>query len=96
VSGDAVVVRDRVVRWVLCGGAVLALLTWHLLGPWPAMILVVLAVVAAAVTYRIEPPRIDLDGTPWLTDPADPAETAEAEAEAEAEDAETRTQPIDQ
>lgn len=43
-------------------GAVAVLLTWYCIGAWPAMALVLLALVAAAVVYRIEPPRIDLDG----------------------------------
>jgi hypothetical protein len=64
--------RDRVVRWLLGGGGVLALLAEFSIGPWPAMVLVLLSLVGAAVVYRVEPPRIDLDGTPWLDDTVEP------------------------
>src|ERR1700712_4799034 len=72
VSGDAVAMRDRVVRWVLGGGGVLALLVGFFIGPWPAMVLALPAPVGAAAAYRVEPPRIDLDGTPWLDDTVEP------------------------
>lgn len=55
--------RDRVVRRVLGCGALVAVLTWRFVGEWPAMVLVVLAIVVAAIVYRIEPPRIDLHGS---------------------------------
>lgn len=61
VPGDAVAVRDRVVRWMLGCGAVAALLTWYWVGAWPALAVVLLALVGASVVYRIEPPTIHLD-----------------------------------
>jgi hypothetical protein len=75
VSGDAVALRDRVVRWVLGCGGVAAVLAWFVVGRWPALVLIALTVVGAAVVYRIEPPRIDLDGTPWLDETADQERT---------------------
>ena len=63
--------RDRVVLWVLGCGALAALAAWHVIGPWPAIVLVALAVMGAALVYRIEPPTIDLDGTPWLDEAHD-------------------------
>jgi hypothetical protein len=86
VSGDAVALRDRVVLWVLAGGAGLALLSWHLVGPWAAMVVLVLALVAAAVAYRIEPPRIDLNGSPTWTDRPSAHEAVRDE----------RVEPVDQ
>ena len=69
--------RDRIVLSALGGGALVALVLWLRVSPWPAMVVVLLAVVVAAVAYRLEPPRIDLDGLP-LT--ADKDETADAPA----------------
>ncbi len=54
-------VRDRVVRWALGVGAVLALLAWHLAGPWASLVLVLLALGIAAAAYRVEAPRIDVE-----------------------------------
>lgn len=53
--------RDRVVLWTLVCGVGVALLAWEAIGPWPAMVLALLAVVGASLVYRIERPRIDLD-----------------------------------
>ena len=65
------VVRDRVVRWVLACGALAALLAWHFVGAWPAMAIVLLTLIGASIAYRIEPPKIDLHGSPWIDDAAD-------------------------
>ena len=54
--------RDRVVLWVLGAGALIALTVWLRIGPWPAMVVGLVALLLASVAYRIEPPRIDLDG----------------------------------
>jgi hypothetical protein len=59
-----VAVRDRVVLWVLLVGGAVALLTWRSVGPWPAAVLGVAALLVASVAYRIEPPRSDLGGEP--------------------------------
>lgn len=56
--------RDRVVLWVLAAGAASALPAWRFLGPWVGLVLIVVALLVAAAAYRIEPPRIGLDGTP--------------------------------
>jgi hypothetical protein len=85
VSGDAVAVRDRVVLWVLGCGGIAAFLAWRLIGPWPGLVLILLAVVVAAVAYRIEAPRIDLHGSPtWVDDAAGDAQ------------ADSRSETIDQ
>ena len=66
-------VRDRVVRWALGLGAVLALSAWHFVGPWASLVLVVLALGVAAVAYRIEAPRIDVTHPEgWSAGSADP------------------------
>ena len=55
------IVRDRVVLWVLATGFVAALLSWLFLGHWFALGLGVAAIGIACVVYRIEPTRIDLE-----------------------------------
>jgi len=57
-------VRDRVVLAALGGGAVVAAVLWVALSPWAALVAVLLALVVASIAYRVEPPRIDLDGLP--------------------------------
>jgi hypothetical protein len=88
VPGDAVAVRDRVVLGALLGGAVAAVLLWRVGGPVPSLLVVVLAVLVACAAYRVEAPRIDLTGTPWLD-----GEGAPAEQEARAAE---RAEPVDQ
>jgi hypothetical protein len=55
-----VATRNRVALWALCSGALLAIATWQLVGRWPALIVGIVAVLAASVAYRIEPPRMPL------------------------------------
>jgi hypothetical protein len=63
-AGGAVAVRDRVALWALAGGALAAVAAWRLVGPWPAMVVGVLAVLVACMAYRVEASRIDLDHLP--------------------------------
>ena len=57
-----VTVRDRVVLCVLVVGIFLGLLAWAPLGPWAALLPILVALLVASFAYRVEPPRIDLDG----------------------------------
>ena len=54
-------VRDRIVIALLISGAVISVALWGAGAPWAALVIVLLALGAAAVAYRIEAPRIDLD-----------------------------------
>jgi hypothetical protein len=64
--GESVATRNRVVLWALGAGALLAVVTWQLVGPWAAMAVGIAAVLAASVVYRIERPNL-----PLRDDPAD-------------------------
>ena len=57
-------VRDRVVLCTVAVGACASLVGWQVLGRWPALVLLILAIAAASIAYRIEPPRIDLGELP--------------------------------
>ncbi len=70
-------VRDRVVRWTLSLGAVIALLAWHLAGPWASLVLVLLALGVAAAAYRVDAPRIDVEHPTACTETS--ADTTPAE-----------------
>jgi hypothetical protein len=66
-----------VVRWSLASGVLLAVVAWQVVGPWASLVAALLALTAAAVAYRIEVPRIDVEHPEaWATDSAgrsDPA-----------------------
>lgn len=64
--------RDRIALAVLAGGGLAALAVWHPLGPWPALVLGLLAVVAAGVIYRLEPSTMRFGHWPPETPPAKP------------------------
>jgi hypothetical protein len=66
--GGSVAGRDRVVLAALAVGVVLALLVWRFVGPWPSLVLILVAVGVACAAYRIEPSRIDLDHPDSWTD----------------------------
>ena len=60
-------VRDRIAIGVIAAGALLALACWHTSARWASAVVLVVAVVAASVVYRMRTPR-DLP-------PSDEAET---------------------
>jgi hypothetical protein len=66
VPGESVATRNRVVLWALGVGALLAIATWQLVGPWAAMAVGIVAVLVASVAYRVERPNL-----PMGDDPAD-------------------------
>ncbi|WP_375388524.1 hypothetical protein [uncultured Amnibacterium sp.] len=57
-------VRDRVALLALAAGVLVGVAAWRLAGPWPAIVVGVLAVLVACAAYRAEAPRIDLDHLP--------------------------------
>jgi hypothetical protein len=65
------------VRWSLASGVLLAVAAWHVVGPWASLAAVLLALGAAAVAYRIETPRIDVEHPEaWATDSAGRSDAA--------------------
>lgn len=58
--GESVATRNRVVLWALGAGALMVVVTWQLVGPWPAMAVGIVAVLIASVAYRIERPNLPL------------------------------------
>jgi hypothetical protein len=78
--GIAVAARDRVVRWSLASGVLLAVLAWHFVGPWASLASLLLALATAAVAYRIEAPRIDVEHPEgWATGSAGRSEAAKVD-----------------
>ena len=79
-AGGAVTVRDRVALWTLTAGVLAAVAAWRFVGPWPAMVVAVLAVLVACAAYRVERPRIDLDHLPLDEEEAQAPASASASA----------------
>jgi hypothetical protein len=63
--------RDAIAVGVLLAAGVAAVLAWHPLGRWPALVIALAGVLIAAGVYRARRPAFPLFGT---ADPLEPSE----------------------
>lgn len=68
-QGITMAMRDWIALAVVASGGLAAFAVWRPLGPWPALVLGLLAVVSAGVVYRLEPSTIRLGHWPAEADP---------------------------